>query len=411
MENSTVYSSSSQKLVLGFTPKHRTNSTISKKPIFCSFKIPQKRTLISKSKTLVSAISHNQGSTPSSIAKPNDNLGKDCFAKISPSSNQFTSSVGATPPIAVPPPSSQVGSPLFWVGVGVALSAAFSWVASYLQKYATQQAVRMMMGQMNTQNNQFSNTGFSPGSPFPFPTPAEPGSSAKSPFPFPTPTSQGSAAASGPASQRTVTVDVPPKKIETPPAPAHSKDDFESSEPKKSAFVDVSPEETLKTSFEKLEESPETESPKESQFANQASQNGAAFKPMGNPFEGASSAGQTGPVMSVEALEKMLEDPTVQKMMYPYLPEEMRNPTSFKWMLQNPQYRQQLQEMLNSMGGSPEWDNSMMDSLKNFDISSPEVKEQFGNFLIKLQLLVSIFVESLEYRESNKTTLTRILIE
>lgn len=33
------------------------------------------------------------------------------------------------------------------------------------------------------------------------------------------------------------------------------------------------------------------------------------------------------------------------------------------------------------MGGSTEWDNRMMDSLKNFDLSSPEVKQQFGEFL------------------------------
>lgn len=30
------------------------------------------------------------------------------------------------------------------------------------------------------------------------------------------------------------------------------------------------------------------------------------------------------------------------------------------------------------MGGNPEWDNRMMDSLKNFDLSSPEIKQQFG---------------------------------
>ena len=30
------------------------------------------------------------------------------------------------------------------------------------------------------------------------------------------------------------------------------------------------------------------------------------------------------------------------------------------------------------MGGSAEWDNTMMDSLKNFDLNSPEVKQQFG---------------------------------
>lgn len=33
------------------------------------------------------------------------------------------------------------------------------------------------------------------------------------------------------------------------------------------------------------------------------------------------------------------------------------------------------------MGGSTEWDNRMMDSLKNFDLSSPEIKQQFGELL------------------------------
>lgn len=404
MDNLSLYSSSSQKLVLGFTPNPPTDSLISRKPFFCSFKIPKTRTLISKSTTSISAVSNPQSSSSKIISKSNEveRLGKDCFARISSSSNQTTSSVGANPSIAVPPPSSQVGSPLFWVGVGVAFSAVFSWAASYMKKMAMQQAFKTMMGQMDSQNNQFTNPGFSPGSspgsPFPFPTPAAPGSSPGSPFSFPPPPpTRSSAATSGPASQRTVTVDVPPTKTEAPPVPTSSKDDVESvDEPKKSAFVDVSPEETLKTSFEKLEESTETESqkdsesPKDSQFSNQAFQNGAAFKPMDNPFEGASSStGAAKPVMSVEALEKMMEDPTVQKMVYPYLPEEMRNPTSFKWMLQNPQYRQQLQDMLNSMGGSPEWDNRMMDSLKNFDISSPEVKEQFDQIGLTPEEVIS----------------------
>lgn len=30
------------------------------------------------------------------------------------------------------------------------------------------------------------------------------------------------------------------------------------------------------------------------------------------------------------------------------------------------------------MGGNPEWDNRMMDTLKNFDLNSPEIKQQFG---------------------------------
>jgi hypothetical protein len=34
----------------------------------------------------------------------------------------------------------------------------------------------------------------------------------------------------------------------------------------------------------------------------------------------------------------------------------------------------------NNMGGSSpdQWDNRMLDHLKNFDLSSPEVRQQFG---------------------------------
>lgn len=36
------------------------------------------------------------------------------------------------------------------------------------------------------------------------------------------------------------------------------------------------------------------------------------------------------------------------------------------------------------MSGSGEWDNRMMDTLKNFDLNSPEVKQQFGMFWFSL---------------------------
>ena len=32
----------------------------------------------------------------------------------------------------------------------------------------------------------------------------------------------------------------------------------------------------------------------------------------------------------------------------------------------------------NNMHGSKEWDGQMMNSLKNFDLNNPEVKQQFG---------------------------------
>lgn len=37
----------------------------------------------------------------------------------------------------------------------------------------------------------------------------------------------------------------------------------------------------------------------------------------------------------------------MQKLLYPYLPEGMRNPDTFYWMMNNPEYRAQLEEMLN----------------------------------------------------------------
>lgn len=62
-----------------------------------------------------------------------------------------------------------------------------------------QQAMKTMMSQMNTQNNQFSNVPFPPGSPFPYPKPPTTG-----------PTTS-------PASQPTVTVDVAATKVEAAP--------------------------------------------------------------------------------------------------------------------------------------------------------------------------------------------------
>eukprot|EP00246_Nothoceros_aenigmaticus_P006292 TRINITY_DN190_c0_g3_i1.p1 TRINITY_DN190_c0_g3~~TRINITY_DN190_c0_g3_i1.p1 ORF type:complete len:217 (-),score=48.00 TRINITY_DN190_c0_g3_i1:278-928(-) len=101
------------------------------------------------------------------------------------------------------------------------------------------------------------------------------------------------------------------------------------------------------------------------------------------------SDSKPGSVFTVDALERMMEDPAVQKMVYPYLPEEMRNPATFKWMMQNPQYREQLQDMLNNLGGDGAWDNKMSDMLKNFDLNSSEVKQQFEQIGLTPQQVVS----------------------
>lgn len=44
-------------------------------------------------------------------------------------------------------------------------------------------------------------------------------------------------------------------------------------------------------------------------------------------------------------MEKMLRDANMQKMLYPYLPEPMRNPESIEWMLNNPEVRKQMEQV------------------------------------------------------------------
>ncbi|KAK4341022.1 hypothetical protein RND71_039523 [Anisodus tanguticus] len=381
MENVGIVSS--PKMVLGVS----SNVVISSKPFFGLPKRPSKNARIVRPTTCF------QG--PMIVV---GKLGRDSFASTTTSGGQQTSSVGVNPQFSAPSPSPQVGSPLFWIGVGVGFSALFSWVVfPCFQKYAMQQAFKTMMGQMNGQNSQFSNTAFppgspfsntafSPGSPFPFPPPPVSGPASSSP---PPPTASTSSTPSASFNSQPVTVDVSATKVEEKPPAVNVKNDTEAEkEPKKNAFFDISPDETFqKGAFENYKESTEAASV----TVDEVTQNGAASQ-LGfgaNTSDSTSSTGKSNPLLSVDALEKMMEDPTVQKMVYPHLPEEMRNPTTFKWMLQNPQYRQQLQDMMNSMGGNPEWDNRMMDSLKNFDLSSPEIKQQFDQIGLTPEEVIS----------------------
>ncbi|KAK6279895.1 hypothetical protein POUND7_020162 [Theobroma cacao] len=410
--NLALVSSSSPPLKLYLLGCNHPNYT-PKNP-FKTLPFPSSNLAPRRSRISIFAHSHSQPTPPRRL--PHivlRKLGDERFASISSSSSQQTSSVGVNPNPTVPPPSSQIGSPLFWIGVGVGLSALFTWFGSSIgycneamktdygvggldfgvddkvvvngimdpgykiasqQKYAMQQAFKTMMGQMNTQNNQFSNAAFPLGSPFQFPAPPSPG-------PVTSPS---------PSSQTAVTVDVPATKVEAAPATAPAtevKSETETAEPKKYAFVDVSPEETVQKSA--FEDAAGISSSNNTQFPKDVSDNGAASKQDAGAFGGSQSTGSADPALSVDALEKMMEDPTVQKMVYPYLPEEMRNPETFKWMLQNPQYRQQLQDMLNNMGGSTEWDNRMMDSLKNFDLNSPDVKQQFDQIGLTPEEVIS----------------------
>ncbi|KAL0351352.1 UNVERIFIED_CONTAM: protein, chloroplastic [Sesamum calycinum] len=396
MENLALVSST--KIVLGFSPNPR-NSIVSGKS-FVGLPYLLKKTgkngRNSKSSSSVSVLSLFQAPKVTKTIV-SERVARDCFASIASSSSQETSSVGANPQLPVSPPPSQV-NPFVKEDEtgGVNIQGLTLWrkcffvyggfdslsrsnhrnnfiVCLLLWKYAMEQALKTFTQQMNAQNNPFGNAAFSPGSPFPFPPAAAPTSDASR--------------ISTPVTAQAATVDVPATKVEDPPSIPVKENIEPEKEPKKFAFVDVSPEETFqKTAFESYKEQIQMDSPNDPQTV---SQNGPASKPGIGASERTSTSKYSKPSIVSGSFGEMMEDPTVQKMVYPYLPEEMRNPATFKWMLQNPQYRQQLQDMLNNMGGSPEWDSRMMHSLKSFDLSSPEVKQQFDQIGLTPEEVIS----------------------
>ncbi|KAJ9504666.1 hypothetical protein QJQ45_030360 [Haematococcus lacustris] len=87
-----------------------------------------------------------------------------------------------------------------------------------------------------------------------------------------------------------------------------------------------------------------------------------------------------------EMMEQMLRNPEMQKMLYPYLPEPMRNPASIEWMLNNPEVKKQMAtlfEQQNMM--SPE----MMGMMKNMDFSQDRVNKQFQDLGLKPEDVIS----------------------
>ncbi|XP_024544115.1 protein TIC 40, chloroplastic [Selaginella moellendorffii] len=271
--------------------------------------------------------------------------------------------------VSVPPTQpAYIGSPLLWVGVGVGLSVLFSWAANYVKKQAMQQALKSMMS--GPGQNQFGNM---PIPPFPFPVPPQPQQQPMQTFQPPVSSSQ----ATQPQASASATA-----VVESTEATSYSETQTPTpvSENNKPAFTDVNVEAEVST----VKINAEATEVKEN--ANDVFFKDAEVRDSGTGFtwntDGAastsSSDGKANSFFSVENLEKMLEDPTVQQMVYPYLPQEMRNPSTFKWMMQNPQFRTQLQEMLNNMTEDGAWKNGQMgDVLKNFNPNNQELKQQF----------------------------------
>ncbi|KAL0314164.1 UNVERIFIED_CONTAM: tRNA (guanine(37)-N1)-methyltransferase 1 [Sesamum angustifolium] len=246
---------------------------------------------------------------------------------------------------------------------------------------------------MNAQNNPFGNAAFSPGSPFPFPPAAAPTSD--------------TSRISTPVTAQAATVDVPATKVEDPPS-IPVKENIEPRRNQRNLLLlmfpqkkhsrklplraiknrsrwihQMIPNQFLKMAWEASQELVLQNVPPPLRCITEKLIYDGCFC---NEFDSAYWYSKPSIVSGSFGENDGRSNSTKDG----YLPEEMRNPATFKWMLQNPQYRQQLQDMLNlsssndilrnNMGGSPEWDSRMMDSLKSFDLSSPEVKQQFDAF-------------------------------
>ncbi|CAI5485621.1 unnamed protein product, partial [Closterium sp. Naga37s-1] len=334
-------------------------------------------------------------------------------------------STSAPPPVRPSQPSSYPGTPLMWVGVGVALSLFASWGSKFVMQRMQQAMMKQMLNAMQSGGgpggaaNPFAAAGMGGGAnpfaamgggdnpfaamggggaanPFggmPFPPPASPSSSS------PSSASSGSSKAkpsSTAAKASAAVVDVAAKVADAKPAAAaaaapstttstsSTTSSSSSSSSPASAEEEAESSSSKKKSFFQDAEVVEELSGGGFSWGNTGSSAGssggnasnATWDTSTNSFANGGAGGAKGK-MTVEALEKMLEDPMVQKMVFPYLPEEMRDPATFKWMMQSPMYRQQLESMLDNMGGTG-FDDRVLDMMKSFDLNSPEVKDQFS---------------------------------
>lgn len=98
-------------------------------------------------------------------------------------------------------------------------------------------------------------------------------------------------------------------------------------------------------------------------------------------------------------MQEMIRNPEMQKLMYPYLPEFMRNPETFEMLLSNPQYKDQLKGIMKQMkeggmgAGGP-------GGMSMPDINSPEVQEQFAQMGMKPEDVLTKIMQDPELAQS-----------
>lgn len=324
--------------------------------------------------------------------------------------------------------------PLVWVILGVVLAKTFDFVSKLMrggpgnmqqnmQAMMMQKMMEQMMsgkggpmpgmGGMDPSSNPFAamagggGGGGAAGNPFanmpPFPQqPAQSSPAASSPgFPasgnFPASPAYDTTASAA-AKQPEQTPKVSPTETKQPASAASAGSTAASTSaparPKRSAFVDVDDEDSSGGTAAAGGSGGTAEAPREPEVmpggaagaasggfpagfsggfpmpGGQSDTAGVSDQAAANGADGQNGGGSSKATMAM--LERMMTDENLQKMLYPYLPEPMRNPETFKWMLSNPEYRQQLETMMAQQGANP----AMNDLINNFSYDSPELKEQ-----------------------------------
>ncbi|KAH7621531.1 hypothetical protein Ndes2526B_g03868 [Nannochloris sp. 'desiccata'] len=304
--------------------------------------------------------------------------------------------VTPAPPAAQPTGFWSSVPPLVWIGVGIlvanVIGSALNFVKGGPQKMQ-EMAMKTMMDQMMKQAMKGAPPGAAGGNPFAgmpggFPG-GMPGAGAGFPGGFPGGGAGGFPGAgfppspTAPAPKPTTAASQPP--IDTTASPATSTSPSSSSSgaaasgsgsstKKKSAFKDVDTSATSSTSASTTSNgsSSSTSTASPPPFTMPP---GMQMPPMGGGA-GTPPPPGVGGAESAGSMLDMLKNPEMQKMLYPYLPEPMRNPETFEWMLNSPEYRAQLEGMLTQqMGGDAP--AAVQELIKDADMSPDKMKEQF----------------------------------
>ncbi|XP_075263523.1 uncharacterized protein LOC142355154 [Convolutriloba macropyga] len=308
---------------------------------------------------------------------------------------------GAVPQYPAPPPTYQPQKsgwpPVVWVGIGVVLAFVLAKVLELvrggpqaMQEKATEMMMQQMMKQMGAAGGAGGMPGMGgmpgagmPGAGMPGMGMPPGGFSTPPPPPAAPPTPPPAAATTAePTAPSAATVDVQPEPVTKtePAAPAEAKESTtkESSKSAKAFFTDFEEQSDAQTASSGTDAT--------SSAASGASAGTGGWTP-GGAAAGAAAGAGAGSSSTVDMLEQMMRDPEMQKTLYPYLPEPMRNPETMEWMLSQPEYRQQMEQMMSQMqgGGMP----GGMPGGAMPDLNSPEVKEQFDQLGMSPQEVVS----------------------